>query len=97
MAPLRLVDLRGDGSLRMGIPSHVARGLQQSLARQWSVAFNNHPAAPDGILYPSRLNGEINLAVYDRAVGKLNATKIQALMKSAGLAGVLDDLRITLV
>ena len=49
---LSLVDLRGDGPLRMGIPSDVARGSKQSLARRWSLAIYGHPSKPDGIIYP---------------------------------------------
>jgi hypothetical protein len=52
--PLRLLDLTGDGPVRMGIPSDVARGRRQALARKWSVAFYEHPQQPDGIVYPSR-------------------------------------------
>lgn len=60
---LKLLDLRGDGPVRMGIPSDVVHGAKQSPARAWSVAFREHPAAIDGIIYPSRLNGEHNLAI----------------------------------
>lgn len=58
VAPLSLIDLQKDGPVRMGIPSDVARGSKQGLARKWSVAFHEHPAQPDGIIHPSRLNGE---------------------------------------
>jgi RES domain len=94
--PLTLLDLRGDGPLRMGIPSDVARGSKQSLARQWSLAFHEHPAQPDGIIYPSRLNGETNLAVYDRAIGKLTARSSGLLLGQPGLARVLRDLKVGL-
>jgi hypothetical protein len=40
-AALSLVDLRGDGPLRMGVPSDVARSSRQSLARRWSLALYN--------------------------------------------------------
>jgi hypothetical protein len=42
-APLSLVDLRGDGAIRMGVPSDVARASSQRLGRAWSLAF---PSAP---------------------------------------------------
>ncbi|MEO5325217.1 RES family NAD+ phosphorylase [Mesorhizobium sp. CC13] len=93
-AALSLVDLRGDGPLRMGIPSDVARGSKQSLARRWSVAIHDHPAQPDGIIYPSRLNGETNLAIYGRAVPKLRAVTHGPLLKEPGLAAVLRDLKV---
>lgn len=41
--PLRMVDLRGDGPVRMGIPSDVVRGSKQALARAWSLAIHDHP------------------------------------------------------
>jgi hypothetical protein len=96
VTPLSLVDLRGDGPLRMGIPSDVVRGAKQSLARHWSVAIHKHPARPDGIIYPSRLNGEVNLAIYDRAIPKLQAAACVPLLQAAGLAAVLDRLKIGL-
>jgi len=53
---LQLIDLRGDGPLRIGIPSDVVRGRTQPLAQTWSMAIFNHPAGADGIIYPSRLS-----------------------------------------
>lgn len=84
---LHLLDLTGDGPVRMGIPSDVARGRRQGLARKWSVAFHEHPDQPDGIVYPSRLNGETNLAIYSRAVGKLELLRTQDLKRATGLPG----------
>lgn len=94
--PLSLVDLRGDGPLRMGIPSDVVRGSKQSSARRWSLAIHEHPSQPDGIVYPSRLNGETNLAVYDRAIPKLRAIERRELLSEPGLAKVLRDLKVGL-
>ena len=86
---LQLVDLRGDAAIRMGVPSD-ARASHQSLARAWSVAFYEHPEAPDGIIYPSRLNLETNLAIYDRAVPKLELYNLTPLINVPGLAGGLE-------
>lgn len=95
--PLRLLDLTGDGPVRMGIPSDVARGRRQALARKWSVAFHEHPQQPDGIVYPSRLNGETNLAIYGRAAGKLELLRELDLKHAAGLPSVLDDFLVALL
>lgn len=95
--PLTLVDLRGDGPLRMGIPSDVVRGSRQGLARRWSLAFHDHPQRPDGIIYPSRLNGETNLAVYGRAIAKLGALATNPLIEQGELAQILRDLRIGII
>jgi hypothetical protein len=81
----------------MGVPTDVARASNQSLARQWSVAFHDHPAKLDGIIYPSRLDGSTNVAVYDRAVSKLRPVRVVPLLNAPGLADVLDDLRIGIV
>lgn len=94
---LNLIDLTGDGPIRMGIPSDVARSRDQTLARLWSVAIYEHPATVDGILYPSRLNGEFNLAIYDRAVTKLAAGVTGALELAPGLGPALDALNVALV
>lgn len=94
---LKLIDLRGDSPVRMGVPSDVPRGSKQTLARKWSVAFHDHPEEVDGIIYPSRLNGETNLAVYDRAVSKLAAPRVHILRRAPRLSGVLDDFKIAVV
>jgi RES domain len=94
---LKLVDLRGDAAIRMGVPSDVAGASQQSLARWWSVAFHEHPEQPDGIVYPSRLNAETNLAIYSRAISKLTVHSVTLLINAKGLADVLDELKVALV
>jgi hypothetical protein len=80
----------------MGVPNDVARASHQTLARHWSLAFYDHPIAPDGIIYPSGLNGETNLAVYGRAISKLTIRGVTPLTSATGLANVLDDLKVSL-
>lgn len=96
-APLMMVDLREDGAIVMGVPTDVAKASRQTLARAWSVAFHEHPAQPDGILYPSRLNGHTNLAVFDRAISKLRAVRKMKLIAAAGLGAVLNDLKVSII
>ena len=95
--PLALVDLRGDAPLRMGVPSDVVGASTQGLARAWSLAFHEHPTMPDGIIYPSRLNEETNIAVYGRAVDKLEPTRVQPLLAVPELPAVLETLKVGLV
>lgn len=94
--PLMLVDLRENGPIAMGVPSDVHRGTRQTLGRVWSLAFHEHPQAPDGIIYPSRLNSQINLAIYGRAVSKLKTVRLRRLIDVGELGPVLTDLRIAL-
>lgn len=96
-APLRMVDLRDDGAIIMGVPTDVAKASSQALARSWSASFHEHPEQPDGIIYPSRLNGHTNLAVFDRAIMKLRAVTKMKLIAAPGLAAVLNDLRVGIV
>lgn len=94
---LRLADLREDRAIIMGVPSDVHRASRQTSARLWSLAIHEHPSIPDGIIYPSRLNGHTNLAVYDRGIAKLRAVRVQRLIAVPDLVGVLDDLRVGIV
>ena len=80
----------------MGIPSDVPRSANQALARRWSLAFYQHPSQPDGIIYPSRLNEDTNVAIYDRAVTKLREVGKSDLIGAPGFAQVLDDLRVAI-
>lgn len=95
--PLRMVDLRDDGAIVLGVPTDVAKASSQTLARAWSLAFHEHPEKPDGIVYPSRLNGHTNLAVFDRAIVKLRAARKTKLIAAPGLATVLNDLKVSIV
>jgi hypothetical protein len=97
IAPLEMVDLRDDRVVVIGVPSDVAKASKQTLARAWSVAFHDHPQNPDGIIYPSRLSGHINLAVYSHAVGKLKPIRVTTLIGAPSLAAVLNELRVSIV
>ncbi len=94
---LSMVNLRGDGSIRMGVPSDVSGASRHSLSRAWSAAFYDHPARPEGIIYSSRLNGQTNLAVYDRATTKLRVAGTMRLIDAPVLPAVLDQLLVALV
>lgn len=96
-APLKMVDLREGGAIVMGVPTDVAKASSQTLARAWSTAFHEHPAQPDGIIYPSRLNGHTNLAVFDRAIVKLRAVRKMKPIAAPGLGTVLNDLKVSIV
>ncbi len=81
----------------MGVPSDVVGSTRQTLARTWALAFYNHPAAPDGIIYSSRLNDDANLAVYDRAIVKLSAGQSLNLISAPGFGDVLNTLKVAFI
>lgn len=95
--PLEMVDLRGNAAIQMGVPSDVARASDQGPARPWALAFHQHPRQPDGIAYPSRFNGQTNLAVFDRAIAKLTVAATMPLLDAPRLPGVLDEFEVSLV
>lgn len=98
VADLSLVDLTGDGCLRQGVPTDVIGARDQGLARQWSRAFFDHPAAPDGVLYPSRLNEQRNIALYPRAIHKVSSSRVTRLIdRSDDLATIIRDFDLAII
>jgi len=92
---LRLVDLTGDVPLKMGVPSDVVGARDQTLAQQWSAAFHAHPDGVDGVYYPSRLNEERNIALYDRALPKITAGPTPRLLDLRDpLAALINDFEL---
>ena len=95
---LRVVDLRGDHLVRMGVPTDVARARSQELGRLWSRAFWSHDEKPEGIVYDSRLNGETNIAIYDRALAKFSALATPKLVANRSeLARIIVDFDLAVV
>jgi len=95
---LRLVDLTGDGCLRLRVPTDVIGARDQTLARVWSEAFFDHPAAPDGVLYPSRLNEQRNIALYSRAIRKLATERVSRLVERRDeLAEIIRDFGLAIL
>lgn len=96
-SPLQMVDLRDDSAIKMGVPTDVGKATEQELAREWSAAFHEHANKPDGIIYPSRLNNQTNLAVFDRAISKLSEVRRMKLIDAPGFTDMLDDFEIGIV
>jgi RES domain len=96
-AALNVVDLRGGNAVVLGVPTNTVRASSHRLGQRASLAVHHRQDQPDGIWYPSRLNGDDNLAVYDRAIGKLAAGPRRKLMQCPELAAVLDAYRAALV
>ena len=84
-----------ESELRPRVVAHIAPS--QTLSRLWSVAIQDHPAEVDGVIYRSRLDDEVNLAIYERAVPSLRAVQKSPLILTAGFASVLNDLKVALI
>lgn len=95
--PLNLVDLRGDGPAIMGVPTDAVRASSCRLGKIWSLAFWSHDVAPDGIIYPSRLNEETCIALFDRALPKVKLSAKRALLDCrAEMAEVIRVLKLSI-
>jgi len=97
LEPLDLVDLRAGAAVALGLPTNALRAASHRLGQRASLALYRHPDRPDGIWYPSRLNGDENLAVYDRAVPKLSAGPRRSLRTCPELASVLNRYRVAII
>ncbi|GGK34351.1 hypothetical protein GCM10011322_21350 [Salinarimonas ramus] len=93
---LSVLDLRGDAPVRMGVPSEVVRGYDHRNAHLWAVAFHEHASTLDGIVYPSRLDLSPNLAIYDRAIGKVRVLEVSPLIEDPDMPYILERFDIAL-
>ena len=94
---LNLVDLRAGNTVALGIPTDAVHASSHRLGQKASLAAYLREDQPDGILYPSRLNGDDNIAVFDRAVPKLAADRRRRLGTCPELAAILDVYRLALL
>jgi hypothetical protein len=96
-APLSLLDLRTTGPVRLGVPTNVVRGKAHGTGRRFSEALYALAPEVDGIMYRSRLTDDICIAVYDRAVTRLNAGSVAPVIRQPGLVAALTTLNITVL
>jgi hypothetical protein len=94
---LNLLDLRGGNPIAMGVPTNAVRANSHRLGQRASRAAHDRPEQLDGIWYPSRLNNEDNLAIFDRSLGKLSAGPRRRLAVCPELAPVLSKYQVALV
>ena len=94
--PLDVVDLRGDGPIRIGAPTAVAHDANHAAGRSLAAAtYANIPEA-DGFLFQSRFTGHVCAGVFDRAFGKLEVLDVTPLVQHADFLRALTDYDITL-
>ena len=94
--PLALIDLRGDGPVRIGAPTAVAHDGNHAAGRALSAAVYDRIREADGFVFASRFTGHTCVAVFDRAFGKLEAIAAAGLVGHPDFQRVLDDYDITL-
>jgi hypothetical protein len=96
--PLNLVELRGDNPVKMGIPTDAVRASSHRLGQKWSLAFWLHKQRPHGVLYPSRLNEEINLALYDVALPNVRVYRTRPFLEyRSEVAALIREFKLAIV
>lgn len=94
---LALVDLRGDGPVRIGAPTAVTHDANHAAGRALAAATYEALPDADGFLYSSRFTKESCVAVFDRAISRLAVMDTAPLITQAELVDALSDYGITLV
>lgn len=94
---LQLVDLRGDGPVRIGAPTAVAHHANHAAGQALSSATYKDVPEADGFLYASRFTGHACIAVFDRATPKLAVRAVVPLVEHADFLETLVDYGISLV
>jgi hypothetical protein len=96
--PLNLVDLRGDNPVEIGVPTDAVRASSHRLGQKWSLAFWLHKQRPHGIVYYSRLNDEINIALYDVALPNMRVSTTRPLLEyTTEVAGLIREFKLAIV
>ena len=94
---LKLLDLRGAGCTTIGAPTDTVGARNHAAGRALGRAIHGDHGDIDGLLYASRLTGADVYAVYDRALGKLEASETGKLSDHRELPAVLQGHHITLI
>lgn len=94
--PLRLVDLRKAGCLKLGISTDIAGAKCFDEAQAFSSEVYGNEAI-DGILYASRLSAENCVAIFDRATSRLASDHISPLVQLQDLSASLSELNVALI
>lgn len=92
-APLKLLDIRGSAVYTLGIDTDAVRGRAHDHGQAFSE-WLHAKADFEGLLYDSRLTGRACIAVYERALEKIDASPAQPLLAHADLVLELQRMNI---
>jgi hypothetical protein len=84
------------GAMTLLLEAAAVRASSHRFGQKWSLAFWLHNQRPNGIVYPSRLNEEINLALYDAALPNVRVSTTATCQDGAGQIAVLSSVHESL-
>ncbi len=93
---LSMIDLRNDGPVRIGAPAAVVHDGNHAAGRALSRAVYALVPEADGFLFDSRFTGHACVAVFERALDKLQTIDVQPLARHADFLDALDEYGIRL-
>jgi RES domain len=94
--PMNFLDLTGSGCVEIGAPTDAVRARNQAAGQALGRAiYHEHPGV-DGILYASRLTGEVCYGIFDRALAQLSAVEVGELIEHPELPALLEQHHIEL-
>ncbi len=96
-APLRLLDLRQDGCVRLGTPTDTVNARNHVAGRSLGRSIYADHKDIDGLLFASRLTGADVYALFDRAIRKLDVMDSGLLANHPELPRVLTQYSIRLL
>ena len=94
---LTLLDLRGDGCARIGVPTDAVGARHHAAGRAFAQAIHAEHDDIEGLVHVSRLTGKDVYAMFDRGLGKFFAAEMGSLLDHPDLPDVLDRHGIGLV
>ena len=96
--PLRLLDLRGDGPVRLGLNTDAVGAKAHEAGQAFSGEVHEHFPEIDGILYLSRFVRGQCIALYDRSIaGRLTAGAAVRIERSDMVLHALETLRVRMI
>ena len=91
--PLKLLDARGAAAYTLGIDTNAVRARTHDTGQAFSEWLHAETDF-DGLLYDSRLTSRPCIAVYERALSKIDASPAQPLLAHADLVPELQRMSI---
>lgn len=93
---LALVDLRGEGAIQIGAPTAVAHDADHAAGRSLSAFVHGAVPEASGFLYASRFTGHDCVAVFGRALPRLEARTTVPLARSLDFLEAVEEWDVTL-
>ena len=94
---LLFLDLRQDGCIRLGAPTDAVNASNHNAGQGLGKEiYSKHPEI-DGFLFSSRITGQDNYAIFDRAISKLNHNKCTKIINHEEVPKIFNRYDIKLI